>query len=173
MGRVRPPAAPGAGPAAASPYHTPTPPTPNHVQLHSLTAKTSAPLFGSRNGIAGGVRVDGAMPTGEGGQGGRARSLVEQPMAPREGALSALAAKAADLVAPLARVGVAAPPPPPPHEIPQEWIEVREAAGCWGVSVLLHWSPSLSSRWLGPCRRWLLHVLHACANAAAACACAP
>lgn len=93
------------------------------LTLHSLTAKSTAPLFGSRGGIAGGVPVDGALPTGEGGQGGRARSLVEQPASPREGALTVLAAKAADLMAPLARVGAGAPPPPPPHEIPKEWLE--------------------------------------------------
>ncbi len=116
-------------------------------QLHSLTAKTTAPLFGSRGGIAGGVRVDGALPTGEGGQGGRARSLVEQPASPREGALTVLAAKAADLMAPLARVGAPAPPPPPPHEIPKEWLEVRgtlaasgSQAGCRLSAERLHWA---------------------------------
>lgn len=125
----RPPPQPP--PQPRQPYHAPLRLPP--LQLHSLTAKSTAPLFGSRGGIAGGVPVDGALPTGEGGQGGRARSLVEQPASPREGALTVLAAKAADLMAPLARVGAGAPPPPPPHEIPKEWLEV--GAGGWSVDA--------------------------------------
>lgn len=148
----RPPPQPP--PQPRQPYHAPLrlPPP----QLHSLTAKTTAPLFGSRGGIAGGVRVDGALPTGEGGQGGRARSLVEQPASPREGALTVLAAKAADLMAPLARVGAGAPPPPPPHEIPKEWLEVGaggwlEGAGC--MACIVHGWLLLLDAWPG-C--WLL-----------------
>lgn len=114
-------------------------------QMHSMMFGGSQPsgLWGSS--VAGGVAV-GGIGGGERRRGGaageaegatRARSLVEQMPEEKQGALSALAAAAVDLVVPL--VGGEAPAPPAP---PIEWLEVRPGAGaathaCWSMAASL------------------------------------